>query len=107
MRRTIRVESTVLSGISGRTDGSCEVSLRVPSRCAHRICTTKGGLMPFPVRTQVMRASALILASSLCAQQAAMAAEEELEELTEVVVTAQFREQRLQDTPIAITAVTA
>ena len=29
------------------------------------------------------------------------------DELEEIVVTAQFREQNLQDTPIAITAVTA
>src|SRR6187399_2040748 len=36
----------------------------------------------------------------------ALAAEEEATELEEVVVTAQFVEQNLQDTPIAITAIT-
>lgn len=64
--------------------------------------------MPTSVRTQVARAVALSLVSSMLAQHNALAAEsEQLEELQEVVVTAQFREQRLQDTPIAITAVNA
>ncbi len=64
--------------------------------------------MPISVRTQVSRAVALAMASSvLLPMQNALAAESgELEELAEVVVTAQFREQRLQDTPLAITAVT-
>ena len=49
----------------------------------------------------------------LAASSAARAAEAQVEadsssnQLEEVVVTAQFREQNLQDTPIAITAVTA
>ncbi|HUG72115.1 MAG TPA: Plug domain-containing protein, partial [Steroidobacteraceae bacterium] len=64
--------------------------------------------MPISARTQVARAVALAVASSLLVQQGALAAEDDdLVELEEVVVTAQFREQRLQDTPIAITAVTA
>ncbi|MDQ2639801.1 MAG: TonB-dependent receptor [Pseudomonadota bacterium] len=37
----------------------------------------------------------------------AVAAEDEMVELEEVVVTAQFREQNVQDTPLAITAVSA
>jgi iron complex outermembrane receptor protein len=41
------------------------------------------------------------------AANAAQPAADEGDDLEEVVVTAQFREQRLQDTPIAITAVTA
>jgi iron complex outermembrane receptor protein len=54
----------------------------------------------------VARSVALALSSSLFIPQAVSAAEEDdLEGLTEVVVTAQFREQNLQDTPIAITAV--
>jgi iron complex outermembrane receptor protein len=61
--------------------------------------------MQMPVRSLVARAVALSLSVSLM-QQAAVAAGAE-EELEEVVVTAQFREQRLQDTPIAITAVNA
>jgi iron complex outermembrane receptor protein len=38
---------------------------------------------------------------------AALAADDAVEELDEVVVTAQFREQNVQDTPLAITAVSA
>ena len=45
------------------------------------------------------------MAASSAAALAADASDDEV--LEEVVVTAQFREQRLQDTPIAITAVTA
>jgi len=64
--------------------------------------------MPIPVRKQVTRSVALTLTASMFAQHSALAAEDGDEEvLAEVVVTAQFREQRLQDTPIAITAVTA
>jgi len=64
--------------------------------------------MAISARTQVARAVALAVVSSVLAQYNALAAEsEQLEELQEVVVTAQFREQRLQDTPIAITAVNA
>jgi len=62
--------------------------------------------MPIPVRSQVARAVALSIAASLVVPQVVSAAED-YEELQEVVVTAQFREQRLQDTPIAITAVNA
>ena len=44
----------------------------------------------------------------LCAgATAAATAAEQLEELQEVVVTAQFREQNVQDTPLAITAISA
>jgi iron complex outermembrane receptor protein len=65
--------------------------------------------MSIAIRTQVARAIALALSSSLLMSQGVLAAEEggDLEVLTEVVVTAQFREQNLQDTPIAITAVNA
>ena len=65
--------------------------------------------MANPVRPQVVRAVALAVASSMSAQAvlAAESGDDELEVLAEVVVTAQFREQRLQDTPIAITAVNA
>src|SRR5690606_38231562 len=63
--------------------------------------------MAISARTQVARAVALAVVSSIFAQQGATAAERELETLQEVVVTAQFREQLLQDTPIAITAINA
>jgi iron complex outermembrane receptor protein len=64
--------------------------------------------MSDPVRSRVAYAVALSIASSLFAQQVVAAeADDELQELNEVIVTAQFREQRLQDTPIAITAVNA
>lgn len=59
------------------------------------------------VHTQVARAVALAITTAMFAQQGSFAAERDLDELQEVVVTAQFREQRLQDTPIAITAVNA
>ncbi len=62
--------------------------------------------MPIPVKSTVARAVALSLAMPMMAQPL-FAAETEEEVLDEVVVTAQFREQRLQDTPIAITAVNA
>lgn len=48
-----------------------------------------------------------LVALGSVAATAAQPAAEDSGELDEVVVTAQFREQRLQDTPIAITAVTA
>ncbi len=64
--------------------------------------------MPDPIRSRVAYAVALSIASSLFAQQVVAAeSDDELQELNEVIVTAQFREQRLQDTPIAITAVNA
>src|SRR5690606_15880159 len=73
-----------------------------------RLEEKRGGFMAISARTQVARAVALAVVSSVLAQYNALAAEsEQLEELQEVVVTAQFREQRLQDTPIAITAVNA
>lgn len=62
--------------------------------------------MPIPSRSMVARAVALSLAAPLL-YQSASAAESGADLLDEVVVTAQFREQRLQDTPIAITAVNA
>src|SRR5690606_1731273 len=74
---------------------------------AARPATTVGGFMSISARTQVARAVALAVVSSVFAQQGALAAERALDELQEVVVTAQFREQLLQDTPIAITAVNA
>jgi iron complex outermembrane receptor protein len=63
--------------------------------------------MPIPVRSAVARAVALSIAASVMAPQVMGAAPAEEDELPEVVVTAQFREQRLQETPIAITAVDA
>jgi iron complex outermembrane receptor protein len=65
--------------------------------------------MATSARTQVARGVALALISSSLAHNAGAAApsDRDLEQLNEVVVTAQFREQRLQDTPIAITAVNA
>ncbi len=62
--------------------------------------------MPIAIRSQVARAVWFALASPMLVPATAWAAaDEELVELEEVVVTAQFREQRLQDTPLAITAV--
>jgi iron complex outermembrane receptor protein len=52
-------------------------------------------------------AGAVALAVAVLCQQAVAAEPAEETVLQEVVVTAQFREQRLQDTPIAITAVNA
>ena len=49
-------------------------------------------------------AAALIPLAAMFASQAALAADES--GLEEIVVTAQFRQEKLQDTPIAITAVT-
>lgn len=63
--------------------------------------------MSTSARTQVARAVAFAVVASSFGQHAVHAAERQLAELNEVVVTAQFREQRLQDTPIAITAVNA
>jgi iron complex outermembrane receptor protein len=48
-----------------------------------------------------------VLAASTVVVLPAVAAEEERSVLEEIVVTAQFRQQNLQDTPIAITAVNA
>ena len=61
--------------------------------------------MKFNSKVPVLSVAASVMAI-LAASTAARAAEEE-SALEEVVVTAQFREQNLQDTPIAITAVTA
>jgi iron complex outermembrane receptor protein len=55
---------------------------------------------------QAWRVAAAISAA-IAASTTATAQEEGVEVLEEIVVTAQFREQRLQDTPIAITAVSA
>jgi iron complex outermembrane receptor protein len=63
--------------------------------------------MPIPVKSRQAGAIALGLAVPLLCQRAVAAEPEEEIVLQEVVVTAQFREQRLQDTPIAITAVNA
>src|SRR5688572_4227552 len=64
--------------------------------------------MSMSVRTLVKRILALSIAVPLVPQNA-FAAEPQSgdDELPEVVVTAQFIEQNLQDTPIAITAVNA
>jgi iron complex outermembrane recepter protein len=72
-----------------------------------RTIINHGGFMSYPVRSGVARAVALSIASSLLASSVVVAAEEQEDELAEVIVTAQFREQKLQDTPIAITAVNA
>ena len=68
--------------------------------------------MSAPVRDAVAAAIRPLLCGSVrvfgsITVAAAQSRSDQLEELQEVVVTAQFREQRLQDTPIAITAVTA
>jgi iron complex outermembrane recepter protein len=65
--------------------------------------------MSDPIQSLVARGMALSLASAaMCASAwAADAAREKDDELPEVTVTAQFVEQNLQETPIAITAVTA
>ena len=47
------------------------------------------------------------VSAAIAASATAVAADNSSDALNEVVVTAQFREQRLQDTPIAITAVNA
>jgi iron complex outermembrane receptor protein len=57
-------------------------------------------------RSQNWRIAASISAA-IAASANAVAAEDTDTGLQEVVVTAQFREQRLQDTPLAITAVNA
>lgn len=49
----------------------------------------------------------LVAAGGICFAGTLPAAESSVVELEEIVVTAQFREQSLQETPIAITAVTA
>jgi iron complex outermembrane receptor protein len=61
--------------------------------------------MSDPVRSHVARAVALAIASSLFAQQAAIAADAD-DEIPEVTVTAQKREQNIQDVPVAISAFT-
>jgi iron complex outermembrane recepter protein len=63
--------------------------------------------MSIPVRPLVARAVALALAAPFLQPVSAAESTVDSGELPEVVVTAQFREQRLQDTPIAITAVNA
>ncbi|MDR2216650.1 MAG: TonB-dependent receptor, partial [Nevskiaceae bacterium] len=59
------------------------------------------------IHTSVRRAVALSVLTASALTLAAPAFSADDGGLEEVVVTAQFREQRLQDTPIAITAVTA
>jgi len=49
----------------------------------------------------------LAVAACIAASATATFAAEEVQTLDEIVVTAQFRQQNLQDTPLAITAVTA
>jgi iron complex outermembrane recepter protein len=63
--------------------------------------------MSIHVRPLVARAVALALAAPLLQPATAAESTADSEQLPEVVVTAQFREQRLLDTPIAITAVNA
>jgi len=63
--------------------------------------------MSMSVRSLVTRAVGLSLAASLAQQSVQAAQPQSATELPEVVVTAQFVEQNLQDTPIAITAVNA
>ncbi|HXR90648.1 MAG TPA: hypothetical protein VN750_10235, partial [Steroidobacteraceae bacterium] len=65
--------------------------------------------------TRILRACATAAVTSVCLAAPALAqttaanppAANDPDQLQEVVVTAQFRSQRLQDTPIAITAVNA
>jgi iron complex outermembrane receptor protein len=58
-------------------------------------------------RRAALRAGALGAAAAIAIPAFAQDATGDDETVAEVVVTAQFREQRLQDTPLAITAVTA
>jgi iron complex outermembrane receptor protein len=60
----------------------------------------------FRVRPAVRRAL-LGLTSGLCAWGTVQAADADVAELEEIIVTAQYREESLQETPLAITAVTA
>ena len=53
------------------------------------------------------RAVRLAVATCIAASATTAFAADEVEALDEIVVTAQFRQQNLQDTPLAITAVTA
>ncbi|MFO1399634.1 MAG: hypothetical protein U1F30_00235 [Steroidobacteraceae bacterium] len=65
--------------------------------------------MKLSYRTQRQRALVAAMAATASAMAALplYAADQAAGGIEEVVVTAQFREQKLQDTPIAITAVTA
>ncbi|MFO7325560.1 MAG: TonB-dependent receptor [Pseudomonadota bacterium] len=56
---------------------------------------------------QSVRRALLGITGGLCAFGTVLAAEPDLLELEEIIVTAQYREESLQETPIAITAVTA
>ncbi len=60
--------------------------------------------MSIPARTLVARAVALSLAASLSPRVTLAAEQPAANELPEVVVTAQKREQDIQDVPIAISA---
>jgi iron complex outermembrane recepter protein len=69
-----------------------------------------GGFMSYPVRSLVARAVAVALASTAWLPSSASAADtnssgDGTDTLPEVVVTAQFVEQNVQDTPLAITAI--
>ena len=57
--------------------------------------------------SKISLAAALVVGASAAAAQTAPAAENEKVAGGEILVTAQFREQNLQDTPLAITAVNA
>ncbi len=71
--------------------------------------------MAIPTRRAFVRISlmmtgslaAIAVASPIMAQDAAAPAAQAAADPNEIIVTAQFREQNLQDTPLAITAVTA
>src|SRR5687768_3356305 len=71
---------------------------------------TKGVAMRRAIDQSVraaLRRTALATLVGTCAAAGANAAEEEVVELAEVIVTAQYRAEPLQETPIAITAITA
>src|SRR5687767_15056733 len=68
-----------------------------------------GGLMPFKLRSSARRSVSLVLAATVVAPAMPLLAQNASSdtELEEVIVTAQKREQRLQDVPVSITALSA
>ena len=68
---------------------------------------SKSNVPALSVAASVMAIMAAILGRPRRRSDYASGCEQDSNQLEEVVVTAQFREQNLQDTPIAITAVNA
>src|SRR5690242_17998189 len=81
-----------------RQSGHREFAMRKPERSAS---TFKRSLLSLAVA-----AACGWSAAPLFAQNAKPAAQEETSGLEEITVTARFREEKLQETPIAITAIT-